>query len=356
MLMEMQDKLSQAVNLYGQILDGQQAYAAKRVQEEQARRYQQQQQSYYAQQYQPQAQLYGQYPPNSYQAFAPPQQVYQPPQPQPQAQAQHAPSLYPTMPYTTPNFASPQQQQVYPQQPHPSPYTQWPLAPSHVQPGLARQASVVVPPVSSPVPAGVQRQASMTYGAPIPVAEQSQRQQQQQYAAVPSFASGAAPVDIPSAPPPVDLSTHPSSPQKHSHIPSQPPAQSPYESQPQEIPSQREMQYGASAPPPDSVGSYMSEGMVGSVKSRHEQEQATLQAQPQPQSQASAQTQAQSQPQLQAQPQQNQYAPQAQLSAGVYNADSFPQPLPPTIFPDAPVEAAKGLEKGEKEEGLLIEL
>ncbi|OXC69142.1 vacuolar protein sorting-associated protein 27 [Cryptococcus neoformans] len=350
MLMEMQDKLSQAVNLYGQILDGQQVYAARRAQEEQARRYQQQQQSYYTQQYQPQPQLYGQYPPNGYQSFVPPQQAYQLPQPQPQleSRAQHAPSLYPTMPYATPNSASPQQQQVYPQQSHSSPYSQWSPAPSHVQSGLARQASVVVPPVSSPVLAGVQRQASMTYGAPIPVAERPQEQQQQY--------TSAPPVDIPSAPPPVDLSTHPSSPQRHSYIPSQPPTQSQYESQPQEIPSQQEMRYGASAPPPDSVGSYVSEGTVGSVKSGHEQEHAAPQSQPQPQPMVSAQTQTQLQSQLQAQPQQNQYAAQTQLPAGVYNAASFPQPLPPTIFPDAPVEAPKGLEKEEKEEALLIEL
>lgn len=350
MLMEMQDKLSQAVNLYGQILDGQQVYAARRAQEEQARRYQQQQQSYYTQQYQPQPQLYGQYPPNGYQSFVPPQQAYQLPQPQPQleSRAQHAPSLYPTMPYATPNSASPQQQQLYPQQSHSSPYSQWSPAPSHVQSGLARQASVVVPPVSSPVLAGVQRQASMTYGAPIPVAERPQEQQQQY--------TSAPPVDIPSAPPPVDLSTHPSSPQRHSYIPSQPPTQSQYESQPQEIPSQQEMQYGASAPPPDSVGSYVSEGTVGSVKSGHEQEHAAPQSQPQPQPMVSAQTQTQLQSQLQAQPQQNQYAVQTQLPAGVYNAASFPQPLPPTIFPDAPVEAPKGLEKKEKEEALLIEL
>ncbi|TYJ52235.1 hypothetical protein B9479_007166 [Cryptococcus floricola] len=353
MLMEMQDKLSQAINIYGGILDGQQAFAARRAQDEQARRYQQQQGMYYGQQqqYQP----YGYQPPvNGYQQFAAPQPAYQPPQAQPQS------SLYPSMPYASPSFNQPQ---MYPaHQNHawsPVPTVASPIQQVPHQPGLSRHVSLQTQPVSPVVqPVGVQRQTSMTYGAPAISSHPSQIRAQPN-----------APQEVPSAPPPVNLSTHPASP----IAPTQPLAQA------QDIPSapsappQFSPEQTASAPP-GSVGSERTlevtspelEGSAPAWEGQGAEEQATPVPQQHQQSLYS-QPPSQAQPQGQYQPpqsqsQQQQQQQQQHLPPGVYNAASFPQPLPPTIFPDAPVEApaqqgeVNGLEKQEKEEALLIEL
>ncbi|WVQ74902.1 hypothetical protein IAR50_004510 [Cryptococcus sp. DSM 104548] len=376
MLMEMQDKLSQAINIYGGILDGQQAFAARRAQEEQARRYQQQQAMYYSQQqqYQP----YGYQPAvNGYQQFAAPQPAYQPP-PQAQPQPQPQSNLYPSMPYAPPSFNQPQ---LYPAQqnhawsPNPAPA---PVASpiQHVpqyQPELSRHVSLHTLPGSPVVqPVGVQRQTSITYGAPAP-ASQPQLHAQAQARAQPS-----APQEIPSSPPPVSFSTHPASPV----APTQPLDQA--QMQAQDIPSapsappQFSPEQTASAPP-GSVGSERALGAgspklereasapawdgqdVGTEATQSRDENATPVAQQQGVQQAQPQGQYQHSHAQQEQQPQYHHQQQQHLPPGVYNAASFPQPLPPTIFPDAPVEApaqdkAKGLEKEEKEEALLIEL
>ncbi|WVF72778.1 hypothetical protein IAT40_007596 [Kwoniella sp. CBS 6097] len=396
MLVEMQDKLSQAVGLYGQILDGQQAYAARRVQEEQQRRYyqqqQQQQQNMYAA---PPQQQYGAYPsatqgynvPNGvgvpYQQY--PSQQQQPSYQPPQAQTQAAPSLYPSMPYQTvtqPSYAHAQhpysvyrQDTTSPLPSVPSPaladsqypqqqQQQW--APPTQHASLARHASLHVQPVSSPRPP--QRQASMTYGAPaIATATQEPPTQVQ---AQPQ--GSAPPVPVASHPPPsptasIHSTSLPSAPQNISYQPHQP----------QHHQQQQDSaQYQASAPAaPSSQGSYKSpvpvQAQLGSSPNQAyapqtQQWNGHAQEYSQP-SAPSAPSQQHYQPQhQQQQQQQRQYAAlpqqqqQAQLPPGVYSAQSFPS-APGQIFPDAPAElpdlSTKGMEKEEqKEEALLIEL
>lgn len=215
MLAEMQAKLTQAVAMYGSILDGQQAFSQRKAQEAQqqaAQRHQlaqQQQQQQYGypygfQQYPgysvPQQPYANGYAPQQYQQ--PPQAA--PPQAQPQA-APSAPSMYPAMPvygaYQQPYQAAPhaaQQQQYAPQ---------WSSPPS-----TSRQASYAAP---GPAPVSPSAQS-----APAPVlpntyvaepqnyehAQQVAQQQQQQQ--VPS--APPQPQSVPSAPPPVDLASHPS--------------------------------------------------------------------------------------------------------------------------------------------------
>ncbi|WVQ99978.1 hypothetical protein IAU59_007121 [Kwoniella sp. CBS 9459] len=379
MLVEMQDKLSQAVGLYGQILDGQQAYAARRVQEEQHRHYQQQQQ--HQSMYAP-PQRYGAYPtapqgyavPNGvpYQQHPSQQIAYQPQPSQPQSQA--ASSLYPSMPYQNPA------QPIYAQHPYayrPDATSPLPSAPSTTpaqyaqqqqhwvppQANLARHTSLHVQPVSSPPPP--QRQASMSYGAPTMAAQEPAS----------TASNGAPPVPLASHPPPSPTaSTHstslPSAPQKISYQPQQ-----------QQQHPEPASQYQASAPPaPSSQDSYRSpvsgQAQLGSSPNQ------TYTAPPQTQtqqwnghSQEYAQPSAPSAPpqqqHYQPQPQYNVGAPpqahadqagQAQLPQGVYSAQSFPS-APGQIFPDAPADLpdlsinTKSLEKEEqKEEALLIEL
>ncbi|WWD19042.1 hypothetical protein CI109_103500 [Kwoniella shandongensis] len=365
MLSEMQDKLSQAVGLYGQILDGQQAFAARRLQEEQQRQYQQQQQrSLYSyappQQYPNYVPQTGYAPPNGYGQYVPPQPTYQPPQ---QSQQPAVPSLYPTMPYAgqtqgQPIYAPPQ---VYAQQPYrqettsplpfassPSQYAPqqqpWAAAPS--QPNLARHTSLHIQPVSAAVPSALQRQVSMTYGAPP---EPSQYHAQEA-----------------SAPPPLDMTTHPSSPTASIHQPLPVPAQSQnHASAPTDVSSQSS--YVSPTPvstqlssspstqqhlPPQQQQQWDAQGYDLTPSAPHAQPPQQQQQQYQP-------SHPQQQQQQPAQPQQQQWQqPQStqQLPPGVYSASSFPQALPATIFPDAPIEAPKGLEKEEKEEALLIEL
>ncbi|ORY35602.1 hypothetical protein BCR39DRAFT_511030 [Naematelia encephala] len=168
MLQEMQSKLSEAVGVYSQILDGQQAYTAQKLQEQQQRQYQ----SYAPQQYQPYhyPQVNGHYAPQ----YAPPQ----------------APGLYPSMP----NFqAAPQYTHQY-SMPITSPPQQW--APS--QPTIERSSSMRVPGAPN---APLQRHSSVTYGAEI------------------AQAAPSAPPSQETAPP-VDMASHPaSSPTTSVHAP-----------------------------------------------------------------------------------------------------------------------------------------
>ncbi|OCF42696.1 vacuolar protein sorting-associated protein 27 [Kwoniella heveanensis CBS 569] len=377
MLAEMQDKLSQAVGLYGQILDGQQAYAARRVQEEQQRRYQQQQNMYAP------PQQYGVYP-SAPQGYAVPNGVpyqhqqaqYQPPQAQ--AQRQSAPSLYPSMPYQ--NAAQAQGQADYAYNPYtayrqettsplplissPAQHAQQQWAAPPPQANLARHTSLHVQPVSSPPPP--QRQASMTYGAPVITTSTYEPQSQVQ--------TGAPPVPLASHPPPSPTtSIHSTS------LPSAPQTVSYQQQQQQQEASQFQQ---ASAPPASSTqGSYRSPAPIqAQLGTSPSQAYATL---AQPQSQAQSQqwnghAHEYSQPSAppSAPPHQQHYsAPpqqangsgpqaqaQAQLPPGVYSAQSFPS-APGQIFPDAPADIpdlsanTKGVEREEqKEEALLIEL
>ncbi|WVQ81884.1 hypothetical protein IAT38_004011 [Cryptococcus sp. DSM 104549] len=405
MLMEMQAKLSQAVGMYGQILDGQQAYAARKMQEEQARRYhlqqqqqqQQQQGLYNAPQGYPYGFAQGYAPQHGYPQYAPPghQPVYAPPQPvqspvQAPAQAQPtAPSLYPSMPTQAPNPAF-AQQQLYPQQqylqhipqqqtyreavtslgsgPQRNGYHQdWAPVAAPGEPPAMYGAPTPAPAAAASAPPAPQRQPSVSYSsAPTPIAEHPSAPPQE----TPAAAAASAP-----PPPPVDRTNHPTSPTISTATlpiavgePSAPPAlsassrQSSYvegsavgspsrgyaTGQQEQGQAQAQWQpqiYGSPSQPHHQPQLYQPISQQPTPQPTQPQPQATpAPQQPQPQS---------TQPQLQ-QPQQTQ--PQ-QLPPGVYSAASFPQALPATsFFPDAPHEAPKGLEKEEKEEALLIEL
>lgn len=316
MLAEMQSKLSQAVGLYGQILDGQQAYSARRMQEQQQRQYQQYNppQSYQPYGYDnrytspvPQA--------NGYASYAP---QYQPP---PQAAG---PSLYPSIPqgqpaYTPQIYQPPPQAQYQPPQVS-QPYGNGPYAQSQAsspppQQTLDRHQSMRIASGSQLQPPQPQRHASMPY-----------THEPQGYAILSQPTGETA--HVPSAPPPVDLASHPStSPQSvRSALPSAPTLSSPSQ---------------ATAPMPD----------------------ATRQQQMPPQSQPESSAQQWHQKQLHQYPQQQQNPTphQAQSHAEqppqhVYYPQSFPQ-APAAVFPDAPSdEINKSVEKEEQKEALLIEL
>ncbi|WVQ68094.1 uncharacterized protein L199_006300 [Kwoniella botswanensis] len=353
MLTEMQSKLSEAVSLYGQILDGQQAYSARRTQEEQQRRYQQHQSMYaYAT---PQQQTYPYAPqgysvPNGYAQYAPPSQpAYQPPQPQSQA----APSLYPQMP-SQPNYAQLQTQQY--------PYRQEAVSPSPIQTfqqqsGLARHASLHAHPISSP-PAP-QRQASMTYGAPVTYAVESPT-------LTPSQQETAPPVPMASHPPSSPTTSIHSSVQQASAPPA-PSSQGSYRS-----PAPVHNQLGSS-PAQWNGNQYQQWDGVTSQAQQLQQQPSYEPSQPVQQSyepyppvqQAQQVSQPPQQPHQQQQPQQQHQLQQQpngvtsnQLPSGVYSVNSFPS-APGQIFPDAPSELplpGKTVEKEEKEEALLIEL
>ncbi|WVN85884.1 uncharacterized protein L203_101036 [Cryptococcus depauperatus CBS 7841] len=367
MLMEMQAKLSEAVHLYGQILDGQQAYTQRKLQEEQARRYQEQQQQYYGvQQYQ--TQPYSQYMSNGFQQSAAPQQYYQPPRSQTQTQTV-APSMYPSIPLVTSGFI--------PQQPFrqeatsmPSAYSpHWTPSPAPIhsstqtqqQSVASKDFSVNTSFVSSPNLSVPHRQTSATYDAPVPVIEDNST----------IHAQPSIPREISSAPPPVDLSTHPSSPTRQTSLSSallqashsqeiliQSTPHAPSVDLSRNGPYANEMTFG---------NTFMETTAMGPEETQYERSQEVQQYPTQAQQQptlpytrpnhSQSQNQSQSQSQLQyAMPNAQAQQQQHQLPPGHYNAASFPQPLPPTVFPDAPLDAPKGLEKQEKEETLLIEL
>ncbi|WVR07579.1 hypothetical protein IAU60_004621 [Kwoniella sp. DSM 27419] len=363
MLAEMQAKLSQAVGLYGQILDGQQAFAARRMQEEQARRYQHQQTMYQQQQYGYGAQGYA--PPNGYAQYAPPSEsAYQPTQSQAQPAA---PSLYPSMPLQAQASYQPQAQGYQYRQDSPAMYAQHQWAPP--QANLSRQTSLHVQPTSPPNPNGPQRHASMTYGSrPVYTPDPASQQYPQQ-----PVVNGAPPIPAASHPPP-----SPTASTRSATLPSAPQRQSSY--------SHPGLQIQASAPPPASdQGSYQSptpvqQSLAGSPSQAYNQHgqlqwdgHAHLaehgsdapQQHQQPQHHQGYQ---QPYPQQQQQQQNHQghherYEPSqpsapapAPAPAGVYSVNSFPS-APGQIFPDAPAELpAKGMEKQEQEEALLIEL
>ncbi|GMK55170.1 hypothetical protein CspeluHIS016_0202260 [Cutaneotrichosporon spelunceum] len=146
-LQEMQDKLSEAVALYGQILDGQQAYAQRKAQEAQHAAYYQQ----YG--YQQQQQQQGYYVPPTQQPYT--NGYEQPAAPQAPSQlasapAQRVPSMYPSVPQTSaPYTYQPQQYAPWqPQQPsYQSSYTHLSRSPPQPQQAPPQQ----VPPQHQPL-------------------------------------------------------------------------------------------------------------------------------------------------------------------------------------------------------------
>ncbi|WRT68369.1 uncharacterized protein IL334_005345 [Kwoniella shivajii] len=354
MLAEMQGKLSEAVSLYGHILDGQQAYSARRMQEEQQRRYQQHQSMYtYAPPQQPAypyAPSQGYHVPNGYTQFAPAQPSYQPPQPQ------AAPSLYPSMPFqpqaqghpnTNHDSQYPYRHDMASPQPSTSSSVQYAQQPYTSQSGLARHTSLHVQPTS--LPHSPQRQASMTYGAPVSVAVENPTP-------TPQYENA----------PPVPMASHPpSSPTTSIHSLAQqasaPPAPSSQGSYRSPIAAYNPL--GTSPAQTQSQGYNQWEGQG----QNHSQQHPSWDFQPSQrtqQYQASAQNQqpiSQQEEQSQ-QPYQVRQRPNglnhSQQQAGIYSVNSFPS-APEQIFPDAPSEIpapTKGLEKEEHEEALLIEL
>lgn len=331
MLLEMQDKISQAVGLYGQILDGQQAYSARKLQEQQQRQYQPHMYGYQPpQQYLP----YGYdsryasaspQPPqmNGYAPYAP--QQYQPPIP---SQTQAGPSLYPSIPSQSqfvPQMYQAQQSQ-YPQQHSPYRHDSAPIpAHAHVyNPPVAPGHEPYAPETHDRqqsihhVPTASQRQASMTY-VPAPASEV------QGYTINPPSQINDS---QPSAPPPIDVSSHPSaSPQ--SATSTLPPQASSWKSpQPTAIPLPTSPQPVMHHPPQQQV----------------QQPQLPNQAQGWPQP-------------AQQQQQQQQPSQPSQSAQHIYTPNSFPQAPPTAVFPDAPQELPPmGVEKEEQKEALLIEL
>jgi growth factor-regulated tyrosine kinase substrate len=320
MLMEMQDKLNQAVGMYGQILDGQQAYSSRIQQEAQQRQYYTQQQSY--PQYAPPLQYAPS--PNGYQAYAPPQRIYSP------QTARAGPSLYPVMPSAGPYAPQAYQSQQYQPQLHqeyrsesthpqyatpypaqnPSAPQQWPASPP-----IERHSSLRIP-SNQRQPETPQRHSSMTYGTQT---EHPQRQAQ-------GFDMPSGPLESnPSAPPAIDLSTHPTSPTAsiHSNL-----------AQPQLSTSYPSPTVTASIPLPSSP----------TAQAWH---QHPVHQQQQPQYYQNEQQQ----PQF-THPQQDGSSVPPVQAQNLYSATSFPA-APAQMFPDAP---SGSLEKQEQEEALLIEL
>lgn len=302
MLAEMQSKLSQAVAMYGQILDGQQAYSARKLQESQQRQYTQHQQYAPPQQY-----GYAGYTPygqtngyvSAYPSYAPQPAPAQSPPP-----LTSGPSMYPSMPTFAPVLAQ-------------DPYT------SYHQQYSAQPVSQHAPPVQP------QWTPQQTY-EPASQAPPDPARQPSVYAPTPTPEAQA------SAPPPVDLASHPSTSPRAitTRLPSAP---------------QRTASYASSTSPvaPAPIGSptrTMSESWSaqGPPQSAHHQQGVPQHAPQQPYA-----------------PQQQHYAPQqTQLAAppqNVYSVASFPS-APAAVFPDAPSAEPQGLEKKEKEEALLIEL
>ncbi|CAD6577391.1 MAG: Vacuolar protein-sorting-associated protein 27 [Tremellales sp. Tagirdzhanova-0007] len=348
MLEEMQGKLSQAVGVYGRILDDQQAFALRKMQEQQQRQYQLQMSGYA-----PQQQKYSQYPTQAYPSPAPqmnghtsPHPTYLPPQQyQPSEYAIAGPSLYPAMPnlqaqppYSSPATNQPRQyqpeaasslplaqvnHQVYNPQYDPR---QQPWVSQPPQTGIERHPSMRIPSGSSQHPA-LQRAASLSYNTMPPVAEPQvspiepwyDHLQQEYTSSVPSSMQAEAP-------PPVNMASHPNS--------------SP-------TTSVRSVLHAHPVPQPDVSSAHISSAppTISPASPYHSHESAAWPTTTQfHQYQEAQQVQRQSSSR-----------PVHQIASNVYNDNSFPS-APAAVFPDAPNEVPLGLEKQEREEALLIEL
>jgi growth factor-regulated tyrosine kinase substrate len=302
----MQSKLSQAVSLYGSILDGQQAFAARQMQEQQQRQYAQQQQ------YQQQPYGYNPYAAAPWPQtnghgsswYAPPQQSVHTAQP-----AQAGPSLYPSMPsFTSP----PPVQTAYQPQQYAYAPTQMSQPPDQAaNPWASSRSSHPYQQAANPSQYSLHRQTSATYSSPTKES---------------------------SAPPPVDLASHPSSSPKEytSNLPSAPIRSESYTSTVSHVDQTQTPVYAQQPQHPPT----------------HSQQQYPQQQYTSPLQQAAPSLHPHQQ-QSSAPPQQ--HSQQQQQQQHVYSANSFPQ-APAAVFPDAPVAEPQGLEKKEQEEALLIEL
>ncbi|EIW67290.1 hypothetical protein TREMEDRAFT_33875 [Tremella mesenterica DSM 1558] len=324
MLMEMQDKLSQAITLYGQILDGQQAYAARKLQEEQHKRYQQ----YYNPQYAPQYGYNPQSQATSSYSYAPPQQAAY------QSLPSQSNGLYPNMPNMMTSY------QPFQPQMAPKAYTY------NSEPVQTSQQAVPVQSLHNDQ-TNLQRQVSVNsvqgYSVPSVTQEVS-----------------APPVDItshPSASPqssksplPIQRSasysssnaqiSSPTTQQYLSQLQSQPPQQ--YHSQPQ---FQSTQSYLPQSQPPQLQAQYHPPQLQPQPPLQQQQQQTQpsqpYQLQPRRPSEPSSQVANGWQPS----PQMNGYQPH------VYSASSFPSA--PPAFPDAPQDLPT---PEAPKEALLIEL
>jgi growth factor-regulated tyrosine kinase substrate len=309
MLAEMQDKLSQAVGLYGQILDGQQAYNARKLQEQQQRQYHQHQQyQHHQQQYQPQQQQYSPYPSQQYQSNgyptynAYPAQQYQPPP------AQAGPSLYPSMPFGQADYAPPPQQPQQQQQQY-QPYQYQGYNPQQQ------------------LPAQQSHQSTVVNGAPAQTSAPDSQYPYQQRSHPAMLGVNGRQASL----------NHSSEPQGYSTA----------ASAPMLSPGIEPTQGQASAPPPVDIASHPASSPRSTTSRLASHTSPTGVAVPLPSSPEA---------QWQAQQAQAQYSQKRQQQpAQVYNVDSFPA-APAAVFPDAPVSEPHGLEKKEQEEALLIEL
>lgn len=328
MLAEMQAKLSEAVTLYGSILDGQQAYAQQQQQQQQ-RQYVQ-----HAQQYAP-PQGQSQYAPpqpytNGY-AYAPQYAAQQPYAPQYASSSSH---MYPAMPAqpVQPAYQPPQQWQAPPHQ------QQW--APP------SRQASYAAPLEPQPTHAS---QASHTSAQPQSPQPYAQYQPLQVSAEPQTYGAGAGPDPaLPSAPPqpsapemsPTSPAAQPAAPlASPSALPSAPPASAP-SSPVKSLASPQPLYQQAFSPP--------------------QQQQHHQSPQHQPHSQHQQQPPQHQQQHQQAAPQQQQWQqPQQQASQQGYESQWQHPGYTPAMFPSAPStlpEPAPAAKQEPPQEALLIEL
>lgn len=310
MLYEMQAKLSEAIARYGQILDGQQAYAARKAQEAQHA------------QYQPQAYGYGYQPPQGY--YVPPQPYTnghyvpqaQPPQAQPpQAQPpQAAPSMYPSVPQ--------QYQQAY------QPWA-YPGAQQSYQPSATRQASY-----SSPTSRPSDQRQEYVPSAPPAVPEPQ----------LPPGVPSAPPIDLHSLSPQSVTTALPTSPSQ----PSQPLRSASYSSPVASAPIQSP---SVSTVPLQSPTVLATEPQWAQPQEQWAPHAVNEPPQPNPWSEPQAQ-QPQPQPALHSKPAAQ--APAQTKPQGSYYTPSMfpsaPEGVAPEL-PDAPTQQPQA-----KEEALLIEL
>ncbi|BEJ13787.1 hypothetical protein CspHIS471_0309610 [Cutaneotrichosporon sp. HIS471] len=306
MLQEMQGKLGEAVAMYGRILDEQQAYAQRKAPEAQHA-------AYYQQYGYQQQQLQGYYIPPAQQPYTNGYALAAAPQaPSQQAPAQHAPSMYPSMPHATGPYAyRPQYAPWQPQQPsRQSSYAQY-AAPDPQLPTAAP---------SAPTPS-----------APAVTT------------ATPSAPVLASSYTVASAPPPIDMASHPSmSPSVASTVPlpSSPLQQPSYVAAPS-VPSApaRTASYSSTKSPVEApVAAFANPWESAPSAPPHAQPQH---APPQPQQVPPQQAPHQHQPQ--------------QVPQGWYTPSMFPSAPGVAPFPSAPQEAP-AVKQQPVEEALLIEL
>lgn len=389
MLAEMQAKLTEAVSLYGSVLDGQQAYAARRMQE--------QQQARYTQQYQPQQYPYSHYQPqqaapygyqvHSQAPHAHAQQpytngyssspyAYAPPQQQAAPQAAAASGLYPSMPpigqpAAQPYGASPYapQAQQYPahSQSHqayaspastypeqvPQQYDAYAATPQQQQqqqqqshPGLQRASSLSY----APTPQGVYSPAQNPSAPSAPSRSLSS-----------SYMSDTTPVaSVGSAPTPIPDFGAPSAP-VHATAPGSTGAMgsSPANSIHASAPPVDLASHPSLSPRSDTVALPGTGVQRSTSFSYARQQQQQQQVSPQKQAAALHQQQQYHQPSPAQVPQQQQQQqhPTQQASGPVYYETSFP-PAPAAVFPDAPVEEPERdkVQHEQPKEAMLIEL